>query len=838
MAKDYCVQTVQQLQNIFKETNVHRPFNLKRYEPGQNLAFDVTSLDAAATAKVNLTIEKFVGGGFAGQVYKVKILSIEGNPPENLAAGNSYAMKILVPPAESSLMFRNIIYRIGFQAPFQLQCNPAAARAGAIWQKFIRKAAAITFGSELAVVDIYATFIDPQIGSCGELSEWISGRTWRLEIDDHMDVLRRWQKGKNVDPQKLSSPEYRYKKQFMAQFVQMLCDLGAPEFARQYEWSTCKSQPNCLKRLDAPDEPDKGLVAVDFRAGLALLPFLPMSPGDFKLIGKGLARLSLVQFDRGNLKKLKNFIDAHPDYFADMHQLYDQLVESEKTYRNSIPDITHNHIKLIYSKTLWKTMLASAVTGWKIKNIIDDKHEQKFRKNKIAAIIFYIIGAIPLLGRVLRKYWANADWRKHYNSILLSSEYLGRAFRAKIAESVIKWHRNARLDTDKALKVANSPLRFFAHLPLSILPAGLHRMLTDAEYAKSTLRYFTIRPIKLYFDADMRKQWLLDMLEAGRKKHMLSEADAQTITAQLEEPYIQKYLKSLAVHICTLPVTQVVSVAIAIIYYFTHPENPNAWAVGLGIIAAFQVTPISPGSICRGLYTTYMAIHDRSFKNYNIALFLSYFKYIGYLAFPIQMTYKYPAMARFMAGHWATEAVHFVPVFGEGGAILEHWVYCLFYNWPLTIRRRMTKRLEKRKTLKPRYWQIPLTAAAVAAIFCAADYYFVQKYNSVPSLKSNFWHLAILIPLLLGTIVTLTARGANLSKRFLSALSAAIIAAILYAVASPIIAENAALIVEKPIIAAVWKIFVFAVLSTIGVLITEIYTPDPETTDFVKSPFR
>jgi hypothetical protein len=114
----------------------------------------------------------------------------------------------------------------------------------------------------------------------------------------------------------------------------------------------------------------------------------------------------------------------------------------------------------------------------------------------------------------------------------------------------------------------------------------------------------------------------------------------------------------------------------------------------------------------------------------------------------------------------------------------------------------------------------------------------VQKYNSVPSLKSNFWHLAILIPLLLGTIVTLTARGANLSKRFLSALSAAIIAAILYAVASPIIAENAALIVEKPIIAAVWKIFVFAVLSTIGVLITEIYTPDPETTDFVKSPFR
>ncbi len=47
----------------------------------------------------------------------------------------------------------------------------------------------------------------------------------------------------------------------------------------------CKSQPNCLKRNGT--KADSGLVAVDFRAGLALLPFLPMSPGDFKLIING-----------------------------------------------------------------------------------------------------------------------------------------------------------------------------------------------------------------------------------------------------------------------------------------------------------------------------------------------------------------------------------------------------------------------------------------------------------------------------------------------------------------------------------------------------------------------
>ncbi|GAI69095.1 unnamed protein product, partial [marine sediment metagenome] len=47
----------------------------------------------------------------------------------------------------------------------------------------------------------------------------------------------------------------------------------------------------------------------------------------------------------------------------------------------------------------------------------------------------------------------------------------------------------------------------------------------------------------------------------------------------VNEPFIQKYLKSLAVHICTLPVTQIVSFTVAGIYYFTHREQPNAWKI-------------------------------------------------------------------------------------------------------------------------------------------------------------------------------------------------------------------------------------------------------------------
>jgi hypothetical protein len=95
-----------------------------------------------------------VGGGFAGQVYRVKILRIEGAQIAGLEAGGSYAMKILIPPSGFSRRFRDLLYWIGFQGPFQLQVNPAAARAGALWQKVIRRGARIRFGDERAVVDI------------------------------------------------------------------------------------------------------------------------------------------------------------------------------------------------------------------------------------------------------------------------------------------------------------------------------------------------------------------------------------------------------------------------------------------------------------------------------------------------------------------------------------------------------------------------------------------------------------------------------------------------------------------------------------------------------------
>jgi len=208
MAEDYSVQTIRDLEDLVYQQKIFRPIRLRRYEPGTELFYDIKGVVPATSGRVKLVVEDFIGGGYAGQVYRVKVLDTEipEGEIEGIQPGETCAMKILIPPSGFARLFRNVIYTLAFQGPFSLQVNPSAARAGAIWQKFLRRGTKIQFGSERAVVDIHATFIDSALGSCGELSEWIDGRMWRFEVDDDLDARSRWKVGDPED--NIGSPEY------------------------------------------------------------------------------------------------------------------------------------------------------------------------------------------------------------------------------------------------------------------------------------------------------------------------------------------------------------------------------------------------------------------------------------------------------------------------------------------------------------------------------------------------------------------------------------------------------------------------------------------------------
>jgi len=828
----YSLSTLARLRAAFAEQRLFRPLRRRRYDPGDELHYDITGVLPPHKGRAHLKIERFVGGGFAGQVYRVRVLDLKlpDGPIPGLEAGQTYALKLLVPTKGFARLLRSLLYAVGFQGPFSPQVNPTAARAGALWQKFIRRGAGIRLDSEDAVVDILATLVDPDLGTSGEISEWVDGRIWRFEVDDDLDARRRWRPGRPDTG--VGSPEYRAKKAFMADLVRLLHEMGAPELARQYEWWTCKSQPNALKRLSDEPDPRAGHVAVDFRAGLALLPFLPMSPADIWLIIRGLFKGRVVQFDRGDLQRLQQFVVDHPSAFADMQPAFQELIKTDREYRESLPDITGHHIRLLYSPSLWRSIMRQHMTGLALRKHIDATTAAQASEGGLRAAALYWLGILPFLGRLIRRIRGHAQYRRHYIGLISSPGYIGRTWKARRFESLIRWHRGGRVTDQKAERLSQSPVRFATHLPLSLLPVGLHRFLSDRRFARERLDFIFLRPLRLYFRADAREQWLQDTITQGEKNGMLTAEQSAHIRSRVKEPYIQKYLKSLAVHVCTVPITQIVSVLVAVIYVRLHPEfswQEASLAAGL-ILGLFQVIPISPGSLARGLYVTFLVLRERNFKDYNIAFFLSFFKYIGYLAFPIQMAYRYPDLASFMAGHWATGAVHIVPVFGERGALLEHAVFDLFYNYPLTVRRRVKRRQEARAGYKKRAWHVMPTLLVGLWLLTSFDILYTQLTGN-PAGFNQIWWAALWVPALVGVAVTKWAGGMPLGSRLGTAALSGGLLGWLYAVSSALVKQLFSKGAPEPLslqallgstaASGFWQAFLFALLAVLAALIAE-----------------
>lgn len=715
----------EELERQFHACELVRPFRRACYEAGDRLEYAITGVTPANTGRMEVEVERFVGGGFAGQVYRVKVLDLQADdgPIAGLSVGRHYAIKILKPPSGFACAFRDFLFFLAYQGRFSAQVNPAAVRVGVLWQKLIRRAAAVRFGDDHAVCDTYATFHDETLHSFGEINEWIDGRIWKFEVDDRL--FERWSFN-GQPPEDHNCPEYVHKKLFMRDLVALLHEMGAPELARQYEWWTCKSQPNALKRIDAEHSPSAGVTAVDFRAGLALLPFLPMSPVDFRLILSGLVHGRLVQFDRSDPAKFHRFIEARRDDFADLQPAIDELQEQEPIHRASLPDVTRHHIRVFTSAKLRKSIKDGTITAWENLGRLDGTRAARLRNGRWLFPLLFIVSLVPLLGRVVIKLWGNARSREHARRCLTSFGYLWRAMRGSRIETLIVWHRKGRTNDERALKLVRRPVRYWLQrIFFGWLPTTWHRALTERAYAWMRLKEAVGFTLQFLRDSTFREQWLVEQVRLGREEGMLTDAEADKIICQVKDPYIQKYLRCLAVHICTVPVTQIVMVltGVAVVVYclvYRQLSWVESMGYGTGAAAAIQLMPISPGSITRGVFVLYLMIRERDVRNYYIAAPVSFLHVIGYLAFPLQMVAHDPALARFMAGRWAKSVVHIVPVFGESGGLLEHAVFDLFFNLPLSIKRGFKTR--------PVLWSVgtALVMAALVAVAVLGVMYFRQ----------------------------------------------------------------------------------------------------------------
>jgi hypothetical protein len=167
-----------------------------------------------------------------------------------------------------------------------------------------------------------------------------------------------------------------------------------------------------------------------------------------------------------------------------------------------------------------------------------------------------------------------------------------------------------------------------------------------------------------------------------------------------------------------------------------------------------------------------------------------------------------------------------VPVFGERGALLERWVFCLFYNWPLTIRRRMHRRAEVRSAYPIRYWHAVGCVIAAVAVFAFAYNSYLKDYWKLPQLR-DIWWLVILVPLLCGAAVTLGAGGAALWRRVVTATVSGLAIGIFATVAAAIL-DHSDVAMSKLMVLCAMHTFASAVLATIAAIVTEMMLPDPD----------
>jgi hypothetical protein len=157
---------------------------------------------------------------------------------------------------------------------------------------------------------------------------------------------------------------------------------------------------------------------------------------------------------------------------------------------------------------------------------------------------------------------------------------------------------------------------------------------------------------------------------------------------------------------------------------------------------------------------------------------------------------------------------------------LEHAVFTQFYNRPVTIRRRMGMRAQLRQKIKPRAWHIPFVALLCAGLFTGGASLAAHLTGSQPQLKS-LWYLVIAVPFIGGLLSTLGAGGAGLMGRVAGGALCGVGTAALVTGAT-VWLTGGGITAGAIVSMLVWRIFLFTLVSVMGVIVTEISLPEPK----------
>ena len=104
-----------------------------------------------------------------------------------------------------------------------------------------------------------------------------------------------------------------------------------------------------------------------------------------------------------------------------MEEAVSELKQADMSYRDSLPDITHHHLKLLASPKLWAAIMTRSVKSWKIRDLIDQKSAERLVQKRVLALIYWLLGLLPFLGNFIRRLGGHAVYRQHYKGFLMAN---------------------------------------------------------------------------------------------------------------------------------------------------------------------------------------------------------------------------------------------------------------------------------------------------------------------------------------------------------------------------------------------------------------------------------
>lgn len=369
-----------------------------------------------------------------------------------------------------------------------------------------------------------------------------------------------------------------------------------------------------------------------------------------------------------------------PEVAGDLRQDVERLVSHTTAWKNT--EIAPFRKPWRWASADRRALYREEMIGrWSLERTIDDATENRLASDKLSWLGFWIIGLLPILGRLFQKLMGSQRVRRQAGRLVLDSRFRRSVMRCHRDRATRRWKQQGRVSRHRP----QSFLRFHLNSVLAAcLSPAWHRFVTDGRvrglrqrraWAILTSRQHQARSARRLFRKTVRRwesrQWL--GIDAGTQ-----------LRNEFDEPGVGVYARGMAKHLAIKTLSPAVSM-LKLTGMAASLSGGSWWYAA----APFLILPALRTMVT--LQSAWASRHDGT--PHTQALVIGAIPTLGSLAFVIQMFNSHPAVSEFLLREAAGRVGRHLPIYGGPDSRTEH-VFVNGMDWGIQMVRRFSPRRE------------------------------------------------------------------------------------------------------------------------------------------------